>query len=146
MNKKDFLLAILLLAVLAVAGCSGTAGLPENAAAAASPSPKAFETIYSGSVDSGDVAVDLTPIGIIGGKLRVGIGVNTHSVDLSQFDLARITTLEYSGKSLKPESAPSLAGHHTSGTLVFNVGEPVSSFKITIRGIPKVEERIFEWG
>lgn len=144
MNKKDFLLAILLLAVLAVAGCSGTTGLPENAAA--NPSPKAFETIYSGSVDSGDVTVDLTPVGIIDGKLRIDIGVNTHSVSLEPFDLTKITTLEYNGKSLKPESAPALTGHHSSGTLVFDVNEPVSSFKISIKGIPKVDERVFGWG
>ncbi len=145
MNKKDFLLAILLLAALAVAGCSGNAPAePENAAA--SPSPKAFETIYSGSVGTGDVAVDLTPVSIISGKLRVEIGVNTHSISLEQFDLTKITTLEYNGKSIKPLSAPALSGHHTSGTLVFDVGEPVSSFKITIRSIPNVDERIFEWG
>lgn len=144
MNKTDAALVILLLALLAVTGCARNAQVePEKVAEI--PSPKAFETIYSGSVDAGDATVDLTPVGIIGGKLRVDIGVNTHSVSLEQFDLAEITTLEYSGKSLKPESAPALSGHHTSGTLVFDVNEPVSSFKITIRGIPKADERVFEW-
>lgn len=145
MNKKDASLIMLMLALLAVAGCSRDAPVePEKVAE--SPSFNVFDAIYSGSVDEGDVMVELTPVGMIDGKLRVDVGVNTHSVNLEQFDLAKITTLEYNGKSVTPESAPALGGHHSSGTLVFETGEPLSRFRITVEGIPKVDERIFEWG
>ncbi len=142
MNKTAAALMVALVAMLSVAGCSSDAQVESDDAG----SVKAFGTVYSGSVDAGDAVVDLTPVGVVGGKLRVDIGVNTHSVNLQQFNLTNMTTLEYGGKILMPESAPALSGHHVSGTLVFGVGEPVSSFRIVIRGIPSVEERVFEWG
>ena len=106
---------------------------------------RGFKSVLTGSTGSGDVSVELTPHEVSNGQLEVDIAVNTHSVTLSEFDLKEITTLEYDKKSIKPLSAPSLGGHHASGTLVFEVGKQVDEFKITIRGIPKVEERVFEW-
>ncbi len=145
MNKTGSAMIILLVALVAVAGCARNVDV-EPDKPAENTGVKAFGIVYSGSVDEGDALIELTPVGTVGGKLRVDIGVNTHSVNLEQFDLTNITTLEYNGKILRPESAPALAGHHVSGTLVFGVGEPVSSFRITMRGIPNVEERVFEWG
>lgn len=104
-----------------------------------------FEPISTGSTETGDVSVELTPLESFEGRLRVKIAANTHSVDLTQFDLMKITTLERNGKFIKPETAPALEGHHSSGTLVFNFGERLSGFTIRIKGIPKVEERLFEW-
>ncbi len=108
-------------------------------------SDNGFQTISSGSTDSGDVSIELTPKGVEVGKLKVGIAVNTHSVDLSSFDLKKITTLDYGGKSLNPVSAPALGGHHVNGDLVFATEKDITSFVIKIKGIPKVEERIFSW-
>ncbi len=105
----------------------------------------AFKTISTGSLDSGDTTVDLTPAGIKNGKFEVDVSINTHSVDLSQFDLMKIILLEYDGKTIKPVSAPKLSGHHSSGTLIFDTGMEIKSFKIIIKGIPAVEERVFEW-
>jgi hypothetical protein len=104
-----------------------------------------FKSIDSGSTGMGDVSVELTPLGINNNQLSIKISVNTHSVSLGQFDLKEITTLEYNGKSIKPISAPNLGGHHSNGELVFEVGEQVNSFTIRIKGIPKVDERVFEW-
>lgn len=104
-----------------------------------------FEAVASGSTNAGDVSIVLTPQEIIDEVLRVDISVNTHSVDLSPFDLTKITGLEYGGKVFAPVSAPSLGGHHSSGTLKFNVDENVDAFIIKIRGIPNVEERVFKW-
>ncbi|MBC8500770.1 MAG: hypothetical protein ISS25_00125 [Nanoarchaeota archaeon] len=104
-----------------------------------------FKLISSGSTDPGEVSVDLKPHEAKDGKLEVDISVNTHSVDLDQFDLKEITTLEFDGKSINPTSAMVLSGHHNSGTLVFDVGKDIDSFTIKIIGIPKVEERVFEW-
>ena len=104
-----------------------------------------FKTISTGTTDPGDVSVDLTPRGLVNGQFQVDFEINTHSVDLSQFDLRKITVLEYDGKKINPMSAPKLEGHHSSGALTFNVAEDLTGFKITIKGIPKVDERVFEW-
>ena len=105
----------------------------------------AFKTISSGSTEIGSAQIDLTPKGIVNGQFLVDFAINTHSVDLSQFDLKKITTLQYNGKKILPYSATALAGHHNFGTIVFDIGEDIKSFKITIVGIPNVSERNFEW-
>jgi len=104
-----------------------------------------FAIVTSGDTETGNVQIDLTPVGYKNGQLKVDITVNTHSVELSQYGLAKITILEYDGKKIFPVSAPELRGHHTSGTMVFDVGENIKKFKIIISGIPNVQERIFEW-
>jgi|SRR3989344_5125095 len=104
-----------------------------------------FSPILTGTTDSGDVAIELTPDGITDGKLTLNIAVNTHSVELTQFNLQEITTLEYDGQKVKPSSIPTLSGHHSTGTMQFTVDKEISSFTITITGIPKVEERIYRW-
>lgn len=67
------------------------------------------------------------------------------SVRLSQFDLKDITTLEYEGKIRKPIKSGRIGGHHSSGAIVFDAEEDISSFTIRIKGIPRVNERIYEW-
>lgn len=104
-----------------------------------------FRSMTTGTTDPGEVSIELTPHEIKNGKLEVDISANTHSVDLSKFNLKQITTLEYNGKSINPIEAPSLDGHHASGTLVFELGDSPKSFSIIIKGIPKEEERIFVW-
>ncbi len=44
-----------------------------------------FKLIRSGSMDSGDVLIELTPEEFKNGKLIVRFAVNTHSVNLSRF-------------------------------------------------------------
>ena len=123
-------------------GFSGTSTTKTTSQKADEPG---FELKSSGTTSSGDVSIDLTPIEVGNDKLKVKISANTHSVDLSQFDLKEITTLEYNGKVIKPVSAPALSGHHNDGELVFNTKEKIDSFTIKIRGIPNVEERVFKW-
>ncbi len=135
-----------LLGLFLLAGCSEGGPVSYAGGNAIGGNPELPETIATGSTGAGDVLVELAPRGVTNGRLEVDIVVNTHSVSLEQFDLREITMLEFSGKSLKPVSAPALSGHHSSGTLVFEVSEPVSSFRISIKGIPKVDERVFEWG
>ncbi len=107
---------------------------------------KNLEIIATGSTDEADVLIELTPESIRNGKLTVNLSANTHSVDLSKFDLTKITTLEYAGKTVAPVSAPSMSGHHVSGELVFQVvEESLERFQITIRGIPAKEERTYIW-
>ena len=116
-----------------------------NPAVAATTSGSGFKPINTGSTDSGDVSIELTPQKAANGQLKVSIAANTHSVDLSPFDLKKITTLEYNGKTVNPVSAPTLTGHHSNGEFIFGVEGDIEKFTIKIKGIPKVEERIFSW-
>ncbi|MEK6858246.1 MAG: hypothetical protein AABX39_06690 [Nanoarchaeota archaeon] len=104
-----------------------------------------FKNINTGTTDEGEVSIALKPNKVDEGKLTVSISANTHSVDLTPFDLKELTTLEFEGKQIKPSSAPKLSGHHASGELVFEVGKELTAFTIKIKGIPKVAERVFEW-
>lgn len=156
MKKKNYAMVIFLVVVVLglviISGCSNSnnAKTNNNNINAINSNnknalPPAFKTISTGSTDTGDTLVDLTPKGMENGKFVVDVSINTHSVDLSQFDLMRITDLGYDGKTIKPVSAPELSGHHNSGTLVFDTGKEIKSFKIMIKGIPAVDERVFEW-
>ena len=71
--------------------------------------------------------------------------INSHSVSLNKFDLMEITTLEYDNKILHPVKASKIGGHHSSGTIAFDVEEYIGRFTIRIKGIPKVEDRLYEW-
>ncbi len=147
-NYGNYILYGLLVLVVIVLVFSFTGFSPKIRGTATTSDEKAkpgFRSIDSGSTGTGDVSIELTPIGISNNQLKVGISANTHSVSLDQFDLKEITTLEYNEKSIKPTSAPNLGSHHSNGELVFEVEEEISSFTIKIKGIPKVEERIFKW-
>ncbi len=144
-NNLEITYFALLLLILA-AGCTNNPADKSTGKKDANTVPAAtFKTISAGSTDSGDVLVELTPKGTKSEKFEVDVSVNTHSVDLSQFNLMKITLLEYEGKTIRPVSAPKLSGHHSSGELIFDTGKEIKSFKITIKGIPAVDERVFEW-
>ncbi|PIN87535.1 hypothetical protein COV12_03370 [Candidatus Woesearchaeota archaeon CG10_big_fil_rev_8_21_14_0_10_32_24] len=108
-------------------------------------SQEGYDTISTGTTNPGEVSVALTPKGIIKGSFVVDISANTHSVDLSQYDLSNLITLKYDHKEIYPKSAPTLSGHHAAGTIVFNLNQDIKTFTITIKGIPKIEERVFSW-
>ncbi len=140
-NYNRILFFSFIVLLLSIAGCNTNTNLGNNVNA----EPVAYEAKSTGSLQTGDVLIELTPIGIKDGKFEVMLTANTHSVDLSQFDLMQQTILQYDNKEIKPISAPALSGHHTSGELVFNINKMPENFKIEIRSIPNVEERIFEW-
>lgn len=104
------------------------------------------ETKMTGTTEDGDVAIALTPQQFAGGILAIDIKADTHSVDLSPFDLAKITTLAANGKTYKPTSASALSGHHAGGTLRFNIKKAPQQFTIRIQGIPAQQQRIYQWG
>ena len=142
MNSR-FIFIIIIFALLIITGCSNKDSINEQEIL---QEPTQSETKATGSTETGDVLIELTPHAINNGKLEVDIGVNTHSVDLAQFDLNEITTLSFNGKELKPISAPSLTGHHSSGILLFDIGSNIESYAIIITGVPLIEERIFTFG
>ncbi|MAG38880.1 hypothetical protein CMO90_02220 [Candidatus Woesearchaeota archaeon] len=151
--EKYFLFGFLILAIVAsllvffgfTFSTNENTGKIINTAKTIVKEEQGFKLISSGSTGQGEVSVDLKPHNVKDGTLKVDISVNTHSVNLEQFNLNEITILEFDDKVIKPISAPSLSGHHNSGTLVFNIGKNIEKFTIKITGIPKVEERIFNW-
>jgi hypothetical protein len=104
-----------------------------------------FDTKSTGSTHSGDALIVLTPQVVENNRLVVKFRINTHSVRLSQFDLTQITTLEYDRKILKPIKASRIGGHHSAGKIIFDVREEIGIFRIKIKGIPKIKERVYEW-
>lgn len=106
---------------------------------------RAFDPKITGSTGSGDAMIELTPQVTGNNKLVVDFSVETHSVNLDLFNLKDITTLEYGGKVLKPVSAGRLGGHHSSGKIIFDVGEDIGNFKIRIKGVPEVQDRVYVW-
>lgn len=105
-----------------------------------------FDIKTTGSMGPGDALIELTPAVLDKKRLVVKFRINTHSVSLGSFDLTQLATLEYGGKELKPIKASRIGGHHSSGTIVFGTEGDIGSFTIRIKGIPKIEERIYEWG
>ena len=103
-----------------------------------------FAPVLTGTTGEGDVEISLTPV-VDGSVIKIQIAANTHSVDLSQFDLMKIIKLVYENKKISPVSAPKLSGHHANGELVFNLEKEINSFAVTIEGIPKINERLFKW-
>lgn len=142
-NKiKIFEFFILAIVGLVIAGCANAQITPENNDKNKNID---FKTISTGSTQTNDVLIGLTPTKIENNRLEINFAANTHSVDLSQFDLMQIMTLEYNGKVVKPLAVPTLGGHHTSGTIVFNVEKNIKNFKVIIKSIPNIDERMFEW-
>ena len=91
------------------------------------------------------VSIDLVPKTFNENKFYVDISLNTHVVELSQFDLKKLVTLEFDNKIVRPISVPELTGHHSSGTLIFKIDKKPENFKIKISNIPDMSVRIFEW-
>ena len=107
-NSAKIMYFALLLLIIAVGCTNNNPDIDKNTGKKdANIAPiAAFKTISTGSLDSGDASVDLTPRGMENGKFAVDFSINTHSVDLSQFDLMQITTLEYDGKTIKTGCLP----------------------------------------
>ena len=146
MKKQDYILiGILAIAVIGLAFTafsffgSGQAVQVNTADSGAVKSQSLTKT------SDGEVTIDITPKSFKNGNMYFDVEFNTHTVDLSPFDLKKIAVLEADGKQIAPLSAPALSGHHNSGELVFNTGKELNRFKIRINGIPDVKERTLEW-
>lgn len=104
-----------------------------------------YEPKTTGSTDSGDALIELTPLAADKGRMVVQFSINTHSVRLSSFDLKEITRIVFHGKEIKPASADRIGGHHSAGSIVFDTGEDIRDFTIRITGIPRIKDRVYEW-
>ncbi|MBS3095046.1 hypothetical protein J4231_00015 [Candidatus Woesearchaeota archaeon] len=146
-TENIFLISILILVIAGFAYAILSSGIFASRNQATTPVPNSLglNPILTGTTEQGDVSIELSPKAFVDGNLIVGLSANTHSIDLSKFDLKQITTLEYNGKAIKPTNAPAMSGHHVNGEIAFYVGEAISKFSITINSIPNVENRVFDW-
>ncbi len=103
-----------------------------------------YETITTGTTAEGDIEISLTPT-VEENRIIVSAVLNTHSVDLSQFDLQKSMQLTYDSKKILPSNAFVLSGHHGSGQVLFDGDKYINSFTITINGIPALPTRVYSW-
>ncbi len=108
------------------------------------PSQKSDKT-YKKITSPGQVEISLVPSLVKNDKLQFKMRMNTHSVSLSQLDLKKLITLETSDGSIHPSDVPKLSGHHSGGTVTFDLKKPVDKIKVIIRDVPDKPERVFEW-
>ena len=142
MKKQYALYALIVIVVLAVAFA-----VMSFMNAPALVQRKQYDTITTGTTQNGDVEVSLTPF-LQGDDLIVASTFNTHSVELSEFNLRQAASLKLGAKVLRPSSVFPLTGHHSSGQIVFKgegLDNTINTFTITIIGIPTIPERVFSW-
>ncbi|MCK5351934.1 hypothetical protein KAJ77_05115 [bacterium] len=121
------------------------AGAVSAAPALAGKEISSMPAISTGGLGSGDMTMEITPVGYSGGRLEVKYYANTHSVSLGKYDLMELSTLEVDGKIYKPVKADRLRGHHAGGRIIFEVPERPDQFRIVIRDIPQEKERSYDW-
>ncbi len=85
-------------------------------------------------------------------SLTFYVVMNTHSVDLDDYDLGELATLrDDSGNEYQPvswESEP--GGHHRSGTLTFSLPDSLRQgraeyVEVVIRSVAGIDERVLKW-
>ncbi len=146
---------ILIVAVIA-AGCSSRfvpQGKEETSPS--SPSSSSSHTPTNGLVQSntgGSVTIDVEWVESGDDSLVFNIAMNTHSVDLDQYDLGELAVLrDNEGNEYHPtswDSAP--GGHHRSGTLTFPLPdslrqESAKYLELVIQDIADITERVLKW-
>ncbi|MDP2953771.1 MAG: hypothetical protein Q8O76_10700 [Chloroflexota bacterium] len=150
---------ILILAAAAlVAGCSSAGASPQvfpSPSGAQTGAKSTLKAPSNGLVQShsgGAVDIEVEWGGEQNGNLVFEVGMNTHSVDLDQYDLAKLATLrDDSGKEYRPVSwSAEPGGHHRSGTLTFPIPDSVGQGKaryldLVIKDVAGVKERVLKW-
>lgn len=154
---------ILVLTVLAavllvlVAGCSSRFE-PQRADGASLPSPSPGSSSHEPanllvqSNSEGQVTIEVTWIRDGDGLIVFDVAMNTHEVDLDNYDLGELVVLrDDEGKEFTPvswESGP--GGHHRQGILSFPLPDSLSQGKakyieMIIRDIAGIDERVLRW-
>lgn len=118
-----------------------------------------IRTHSGGNVSVVVTLIDVKDLTSVGAKEEFAfkVSLNTHSVDLSVYQMAQISFLrDGEGNEYKAENWDSLSGssHHRSGILrISNLngnGDPViskssKSIELVIKGLAGIEERVFRW-
>ncbi len=157
-SVKSLVLAIsIIMLALLVAGCSSRF-VPQREEGAYPSSPSSgssFNGPTNGLVQSntgGSVTIDIEWIKAEDGLLMFDVSMNTHSVDLDQYDLRELAILRDDTNSeyhpVSWDSAP--GGHHRRGTLTFPISDSLSQGKakyveIVIHDVAGIKERVLKW-
>ena len=110
-----------------------------------------YPSFASGVMEPGTIRLELSPEGFDNRQLRVRFFANAHDLILDPYNLAQMTTLEYGSRQIKPSAySDRMKGHHDSGLMFFDIGKlhnptALSTFTITVRGLPSEEVRVFTW-
>ena len=128
-----------MVAFIIITGCSSTS---------TTSSLQVNDMLRSNS--DGKVTIDVEYMGYNENLLSFNITMNTHSVELDQYDLAQLSELtDDKGNIYTPLSWDSkLGGHHRNGILTFSQpgseGSP-DTLELVIRNIAEIQERTFVW-
>ncbi len=153
--KSSALAISIIMTAVIVAGCSSRF-VPQQEEGAYPASSSSFSNRpTNGLVQSntgGSVTIDVEWIKAEDNSLVFKVTMNTHSVDLDQYDLEELAVLrDDTGNEYHPvfwNSAP--GGHHRRGTLTFPIPDSLSQWKtnyieIMIRDVANIEERVLKW-
>lgn len=82
--------------------------------------------------------------------LSFEVTLDTHSANLAQYDMKKISFLRVDGGTETKASEwikPGGGGHHISGTLIFKSPDTSADkiLELVIKTVGEVEERIFQW-
>ena len=154
--KSSVLAISIIMVAVIVAGCSsGFVPQREEGAYPTSSSGSSSHGPTNGLVQSntgGSVTIDVEWIKAEDDSLVFNVAMNTHSVDLDEYDLGKLTVLrDDAGNEYRPvswDSAP--GGHHRMGTLTFLLPDSLSQEKakyveIIIRDVAGVGARVLKW-
>lgn len=155
-KSSVFGISILMVAVLA-AGCSSRF-VPSGEERVYPQSPRSSSSLeepINGWVQSdtgGRVTIDVEWTKTENGSLVFDVAMNTHSVDLDQYDLGKLAVLRDDiGNEYHPVSWHSASGgHHRKGTLAFPLPDSldrrkIAYFELILHDIAGVEERVLKW-
>ncbi len=138
-------ISIMLMVAAAVIGCSSSPATQGDSGSR--PTNGMVQ-----SHDGGSVTIDVEWFKAENGSLIFNVAMNTHSVELDQYDLGELAVLrDDMGNEYHPvswDSAP--GGHHRKGTLTFPLPDSVSQgnaeyIEMVIRDVAGIEARVLTW-
>jgi hypothetical protein len=146
--------ALIAVAVTAVA-CSSQFVAPGKQTApvnAPSAGPQPVNATLQSNSEGGAVTVEMRWRGVQDRLLVFDVALDTHSVDLDQYDMGELTVLkddasrEY--RAVLWDAPP--GGHHRSGKLAFPVPDSLSQgnaryLEVIVRDVAGVPERVLRW-
>lgn len=144
-------LGLVIVLALALAACDSS----DVVGSAGNTRPQASAPALTQVSEGGQVSVEVTWLGPAAGPV-FEVAMNTHSVDLDGYDLAKLAVLRTDkGQEVRPSrwDAPA-GGHHRRGTLAFPdkapdggplIGPNTAWIELVIRDVAGVPERVFRW-
>ncbi len=159
MTPRRAAFAALLTALLAVAvACAGkTSGAPSDANTAAASATQRDDGTGSVTIEvtwaTPDHVADDEKLRAVAGKhsgedvVLLHVKMNTHSVNLSKYDLAKLSTLDAGDGSEPAIESVTISDdqHHAESVLLFKRPAKASTATLVVRDVGGVPERTLRW-